>query len=82
MVLPCQRLPENIKDWPVIGEKVYDLWQSASINLEQTLEKYNDQLRDIGKKLIEGALSTDRSHYSNFGIVYHCCHHFSLWRSW
>ena len=30
--------PENIKDWPVIGEKVYDLWQSASINLEQTLE--------------------------------------------
>lgn len=49
---------ENVKDWPVIGESVYDFWKSASINLEQTLEKYNDQIREIGQKLIEGALST------------------------
>ena len=49
---------EKVKDWPIIGESVYDFWKSASLNLEQTLEKYDDQLRDISKKLITGALST------------------------
>ncbi len=39
-------------------ERVYDFWQSASINLEQTLEQYNDQLRGFGQIVFKGALST------------------------
>ena len=49
---------ENVKEWPLIGERVYDLWQSASINLEQTIKQYSDQLRGFGQIVFKGALST------------------------
>ncbi|MGB5190972.1 AI-2E family transporter [Robiginitalea sp.] len=49
---------ENVKEWPFIGERVYDLWQSASINLEQTIKQYSDQLRGFGQIVFKGALST------------------------
>ena len=49
---------ESIKEWPFVGERVYDFWKSASNNLEVTVEKYQDQLTDIGQKLAKGAMST------------------------
>jgi len=49
---------ENVKEWPLIGERVYDLWQSASINLEQTIKQYSDQLRGFGQIVFKGVLST------------------------
>ena len=49
---------EKVKDWPIIGENVYDLWQSASLNLEQTLGEYQDQLLGIGKKMTKSVIST------------------------
>ncbi len=39
-----------------MGERVYDFWKGASENLEQTAEKYRDQLTDVGKKLAKGVL--------------------------
>ena len=48
---------EKVKSWPVIGDKIYDVWQSASINLEHTIVKYKDQLAGIGSKLAKGVLS-------------------------
>lgn len=49
---------EKIKEWPVIGENVYDVWNSASVNLEQTVEKYRDQLLDIVRKLASGIMGS------------------------
>jgi predicted PurR-regulated permease PerM len=49
---------EKIKEWPVIGENVYDVWNSASVNLEQTIEKYRDQLLDIVRKLASGIMGS------------------------
>lgn len=49
---------ENVKDWPIIGENVYTIWQSSSLDLEQTVNKYQEQLVGIGKKLAAGALGT------------------------
>lgn len=49
---------ENVKEWPVVGEQVYEFWKGASENLEQTADKYRDQLADIGKKLAKGILDT------------------------
>ena len=48
---------EKVKEWPVVGEKLYDTWQSASVNLEQLALKYQDQLLTVGKKIGTGILS-------------------------
>ncbi len=47
---------ENVKEWPVIGEKLYDNWQAASANLETSIVKYKDQLTGIVTKLAKGIL--------------------------
>ena len=49
---------ENVKDWPVVGNKLFDTWQAASVNLEQTIFKYKDQLLDTGRKLASGVISS------------------------
>ena len=46
---------DAVKEWPVIGEKTYDFWLSASTNLRTTLEQYPHQLSVIGKKLLGAA---------------------------
>ena len=43
---------ENVKEWPLVGEKLYALWSQASTNLQGTIEKYEPQLRGAGQKLI------------------------------
>jgi len=47
---------EKVKDWPVIGEKLYDLWYNASVNLVETVMKYKDQLIEVGSKIGTGIL--------------------------
>lgn len=47
---------ENVKEWPVIGEKLYDNWQAASANLETSIVKYKDQLTGFVTKLLKGIL--------------------------
>lgn len=47
---------DKVKEWPVIGEKLYDTWQSASVNLEKTIVKHKDQLTETGKKIARGIL--------------------------
>jgi predicted PurR-regulated permease PerM len=48
---------EKVKEWPVIGEKLYDVWLNASENLEQTALKYKDQLLSVGSTVGKGILS-------------------------
>lgn len=40
---------ESVQEWPVIGEKTYNLWLSASENLEKTLEVHNDTVKKVGQ---------------------------------
>ncbi len=47
---------EKVKDWPIIGEKLYDGWQNAHINLKETIIKYKDQLTEVGSKLAKGIM--------------------------
>ena len=49
---------ESVKTWPIIGEDVDALWQAASVNIESTLLKYQDQLTTFGKALAKGVLSS------------------------
>ena len=43
---------EKVKAWPLIGEKSYALWQSASENLRQTLAPFHDQIKHAAGSLV------------------------------
>jgi predicted PurR-regulated permease PerM len=44
--------PENVANWPLIGEKTFQIWSLASTNLQQALETVEPQLKAIGTWLI------------------------------
>ena len=46
-----------MKTWPVIGEKLYEIWSSASTDLGQTVIKYKSELVGVGSKIAKGILS-------------------------
>lgn len=35
---------ENVKEWPVIGNKIYAYWNDATTNLEQLVTEHSDQI--------------------------------------
>ena len=37
---------EKVKEWPLIGEKAYSFWNSASQNLEQTLAPFAKEIKE------------------------------------
>ena len=43
---------ESVRDWPLVGERTYAFWHQASVDLSSTLEKYPEQLKGIGLKLL------------------------------
>ncbi len=47
---------EKVKEWPLIGESMYSLWESASVNLKQVIIQYKDQLIEVGRKIASGIL--------------------------
>jgi len=42
---------ENVKEWPLVGEKIYNLWYSFSTNLEKTLVEYKPQMKVYAGKI-------------------------------
>lgn len=48
---------EQVKAWPVVGEKLHGIWLHASGDLEQFIVKYKDQLYGIAGKVAKGALA-------------------------
>ncbi len=41
--------PDGVRDWPVVGNTVHDLWHAASVNLESLLTPYRSQLFSAAK---------------------------------
>jgi predicted PurR-regulated permease PerM len=39
--------PASIKDWPLVGDRLYDLWVQASINLEAVLAQVAPHLKPL-----------------------------------
>ena len=44
--------PDNIEQIPIIGEKINNLWQLASVNLEEAFKLLAPQIRVLGGKLL------------------------------
>ena len=45
----------SVAEWPLIGEKVYGVWNDAAVNLEDTLNKFSDQLKELGSAVVRFA---------------------------
>jgi predicted PurR-regulated permease PerM len=45
--------PEDVAEWPIVGKSFYDLWTSASENLEATLTTYTPQIKEFVPKLLD-----------------------------
>lgn len=49
---------EKVKEWPIIGERIYGFWQNASVNFEQTFIKHKDQITGIATRIASGLMSS------------------------
>jgi predicted PurR-regulated permease PerM len=49
---------QTINDWPIIGKSLYDFLYSLSADLQKSLFKYNVQIMEISKKIMESVLSS------------------------
>ncbi len=52
------RPPQAIKDWPLIGESLYEFWDLASTNLRAAVTELSPQLKPLGRSLLSAAGST------------------------
>jgi predicted PurR-regulated permease PerM len=48
---------ESVKDWPLIGEHVHQLWSLAATNVKAALVELAPQLKSVGGSLLEAAQS-------------------------
>lgn len=51
----------SVKDWPVVGERVYAAWQAASTNIVDFAQTYQQQLREYAERAaasVGGLLTT------------------------
>jgi len=47
---------EKVKDWPLIGDKTYNMWEQASVNIDDFTTKYSDQILNFGKSFVDSIL--------------------------
>ena len=43
---------ESIKDWPVVGERIYRLWQDASQDIQKVASQYPEQIKSLSSTLL------------------------------
>ena len=53
--------PEDVADWPVIGSQTYEVWKLASINLDDFISKYSDQIAQVSRTVVDGVLGVGAS---------------------
>jgi predicted PurR-regulated permease PerM len=46
---------DSVKDWPLVGEKLHAFWAEASTNLQDTLKKYQAEVKKVGGMIVSAA---------------------------
>ncbi len=49
---------DSVAEWPLIGEKTYEIWSGAATNLEATMNKFAPQIKSASRKAASLAGST------------------------
>jgi len=52
--------PDNVKDWPLVGNKVFDLWAAANSNLTSLVTEHTDQVKIVSLKFLDLLASTGK----------------------
>lgn len=52
--------PENVKGWPLIGNKVFDLWAAANSNLTALITEHTDQVKIVALKFLDLMANTGK----------------------
>ena len=47
--------PDSVRNWPLIGGRIYEIWQLASINLKDLIEEVAPQLKPVGGRMLAAA---------------------------
>ena len=47
--------PDSVRNWPLIGERTYDIWQLASISIKDLVEQIAPQLKPVGGRMLAAA---------------------------
>jgi predicted PurR-regulated permease PerM len=48
----------DVAGWPIIGEKVHEIWADAAANVQATLSQYEEQLKTLGHSVVGFATGT------------------------
>ncbi len=43
---------ESVREWPFIGERIFNAWSMASVNLESMMNQYQDELSQLSKRAV------------------------------
>ena len=47
---------ENVAEWPLIGQPVYDFWQLASVNIEAAVKAFEPQIKEFASNILSSVL--------------------------
>lgn len=47
---------ESVKEWPLIGEKTFTLWQQASTDISELANQYSSQIKDVSASILSSVL--------------------------
>jgi len=59
--LPIPAPTEKVKDWPVIGERVYAAWHEAATDLSLFVEHFKPQIQEFGRFMVGTVASAGSS---------------------
>ena len=48
---------ENVKNWPLVGERVFEAWTLASVNLESAVKRFEPSLLHVGSVVLSKVAS-------------------------
>ena len=43
---------EAVKNWPIVGEEIFEQWSAAAANLEEFIEQHSEQIKGISSALL------------------------------
>ena len=47
--------PDTVRNWPLIGERLYEIWKLASISIKDLVEQLAPQLKPVGGRMLAAA---------------------------
>ena len=45
----------SVKEWPLVGNKTYEIWSEAAQNLNETFKRFTPQIKEVAPKLTKAA---------------------------